>query len=258
MNPATPELFADCELAYAAQRVWTSALRIGAGGQNDPQFCSILNHAIRSQDETLTVHAAVIARSMDKLLVNRLQPLLRADGTAAVPYPPTRIAAADLQAWCNVPCGCNAAATTAAAMVSPSPAASTTPALAASYAVSYRGCWLPDQHKSFFAPGKEFRIAAFFATSFNAARADQFAASASGPMPGGRLTWRVHLDARGATDVLYRCTHVNLIADDATHVPGTLPLVLPQCTKKASIPRCTLTHNVLTFLFTKIPFDYYR
>ena len=58
------ELLSDIE--SAAQRIWTSACKMGAGV--DSEFCSILNEAIRT-DDAHTRPAAVVARAINLLCV---------------------------------------------------------------------------------------------------------------------------------------------------------------------------------------------
>ena len=84
------------------------------------------------------------------------------------------------------------------------------------HGVSHRGGGLPLQHVTqlkghpppFYVPGKKYRVPMFLATSFNTHVAENFCVMAEnrGESP---VIWTIKVDARGASQLLYRCKHVN-------------------------------------------------
>ena len=82
--------------------------------------------------------------------------------------------------------------------------------------VSYRGGGLPLQFVTqlaghpppFYVAGKKYRVPMFLASSFNIHVAENFCVSAEdrGETP---VIWTIKVDARGASQLQYRCKHVN-------------------------------------------------
>jgi hypothetical protein len=83
--------------------------------------------------------------------------------------------------------------------------------------VTYRGGGLRDEYKSFFTPGKVFRVAGFLASSFLLEKADEFMcfADARGEPC---VMWELRVDPEGERLVSRTCKHVNYVA--RTKVPG--------------------------------------
>ena len=91
--------------------------------------------------------------------------------------------------------------------------------------MTYRGGGMPLHHvvqqpgqpPPFFVAGKKYRIPMFLATSDKARVAENFMAMAAdrGDPP---VIWTIKVDARGASQVMYRCKHVNQVCK--TNVPG--------------------------------------
>ena len=91
--------------------------------------------------------------------------------------------------------------------------------------MTYRGGGMPLNHvvqqpgqpPPFFVAGKKYRIPMFLATSDKAHVAENFMAMAAhrGDPP---VIWTIKVDARGASQVMYRCKHVNQVCK--TNVPG--------------------------------------
>jgi hypothetical protein len=91
--------------------------------------------------------------------------------------------------------------------------------------MTYRGGGMPLHHvlqvagqpPPFFVAGKKYRIPMFLATSDKAHVAENFMAMAAhrGDPP---VIWTIKVDARGASQVMYRCKHVNQVCK--TNVPG--------------------------------------
>ena len=87
--------------------------------------------------------------------------------------------------------------------------------------VLFRGSALIDVARPFYVVGKKYRVPGFLATSFAEKVAKKFLVQSHFNAGGARrpaVLYRVHLDLRGATDVAFRCMHVNLVQHTA--VPG--------------------------------------
>ena len=67
---------------------------------------------------------------------------------------------------------------------------------------------LPGQPPPFYVAGQKYRVPMFLATSFNVHVAENFCVMAErrGESP---VIWTIKVDARGASQLLYRCKHVN-------------------------------------------------
>lgn len=76
--------------------------------------------------------------------------------------------------------------------------------------VCYRGSSLPDECRSFFEPGRSYRVPGFLATSLSEGVAFGFVHQA---VDTGRpaVLWRIRFDPRGPEDFRFRCKHVNLV-----------------------------------------------
>jgi hypothetical protein len=76
----------------------------------------------------------------------------------------------------------------------------------------FRGGGLPDEHKAFFVPGRQYRYPGFLATSFNRATAQVFLTRAIYDQNQPGVMWIIHLDTRGQEQFEYRCKHVSYIS----------------------------------------------
>ena len=67
---------------------------------------------------------------------------------------------------------------------------------------------LPGQPPPFYVAGRKYRVPMFLATSFNVHVAENFCvmAESRGESP---VVWTIKVDPRGASQLLYRCKHVN-------------------------------------------------
>lgn len=83
--------------------------------------------------------------------------------------------------------------------------------------VVYRGGGLPDEHRSFFKLGREFRVAGFLASSFSQETAEHFMSSARArgePC----IMWEIHVDPAGESSPAKRCMHVSYV--ERSNMPG--------------------------------------
>ena len=85
----------------------------------------------------------------------------------------------------------------------------------------------------FYVPGKKYRVPMFLATSFNTHVAENFCVMAEnrGESP---VIWTIKVDARGASQLLYRCKHVNqasssLVLEHLLHIKLISSHIVPPC-----------------------------
>jgi len=77
--------------------------------------------------------------------------------------------------------------------------------------VLWRGGGLPDAHRDFFAPGVQYRVPGFLASSKSRNVAYTFYCQANKQsLP--TVLWHIQLDPRGQDDLRYRCKHVNFVS----------------------------------------------
>ena len=142
----------------AAQRMWTSALKVSDGHQKE--LCGILNETIRMDSPECMAQLAIVARAIDQLCVVRRPP-------AGLSFPPG--------------------------------------------GVCWRGGGLPNAHRPFYVPKKQYRVPGFLSTSFREGMAFEFLYRAHYEHKLPAVKWVVELDPRGEKDFRYRCKHVDLV-----------------------------------------------
>jgi len=75
----------------------------------------------------------------------------------------------------------------------------------------WRGGSLPDAYRSFYVPGIKYRVPMFLASSMDVSVANTFIYYAKEEGL-STVRWRILLDPRGARDMNWRCSHVNLVS----------------------------------------------
>jgi hypothetical protein len=75
--------------------------------------------------------------------------------------------------------------------------------------ILWRGGQLPDKHRDFFRVGMKYRAPAFMSTSIDEKVAERFLYEAS--QHGACVKWKILLHPEGATNIKFRCKHVNYL-----------------------------------------------
>jgi hypothetical protein len=186
-------------VALAAQRLWTSAKKLGGVDNGNgsgvdvgagAEFCSMWTEVIRRDQASLARPSAIIARALNRQLVGAAS-TARAEVAGATDHPEQHCT------WRGGGFG--------------------VPGLPADDPIS------PEGLRQFFTVGKTYRVKQCLATSFKESTADGFLRKAHDPAMGGDpgrqlAKWKVALDPRGADDAQFRCKHVQYLSE--THVPG--------------------------------------
>jgi hypothetical protein len=186
-------------VALAAQRLWTSAKKLG-GVDNGKgkgvdvgtgaEFCSMWTEVIRRDQASLARPSAIIARALNRQLVGASS-TLRAEVAGATDHPEHHCT------WRGSGFG--------------------VPGLPADDPIS------PEGLRQFFTVGKTYRVKQCLATSFKESTANAFLLKVRDLAMGGDpkrqlVKWKVALDRRGADDPQFRCKHMQYLSK--THVPG--------------------------------------
>ena len=198
------KLYGEWELedsvALAAQRLWTSAKKLGGvdNGKGEgvdvgagAEFCSMWTDVMRRDQASLARPSAMIARALNRQLVGASKKA-RIEVAGATDHPEQHCT------WRGGGFGA--------------------PGLPADDPIS------PESLRQFFTVGRTYRVKQFLATSFRESTAKAFLRKAHNPEMGGDpsrqlVMWKVVLDPRGADDPQYRCKHVQYLNNE-THVKG--------------------------------------
>ena len=202
-------------VALAAQRLWTSAKKLGGVDNGNghgvdvgagAEFCSMWTEVIRRDQASLARPSAIIARALNRQLVGA--PSNDRDGVdGSADFPKAKHSSDPRLKFCTWRGGGFGVAGV--------------PDSASVSSASLR---------AFFTPGKEYRVNQFLATSFSVDKADHFVRKSHRADAGRELVkWRVALDPRGEemhspgdedyqSCRKFRCKHVQYLAE--THVQG--------------------------------------
>jgi hypothetical protein len=114
--------------------------------------------------------------------------------------------------------------------------------------VSYRGGGLPLQFVTqlanhpppFYVAGKKYRVPIFLASSFNVHVADNFCvlAEARGETP---VIWTIKVDPRGASQLKYRCKHVNQASSCCANIAPLGAIILNAVASLCVSHGCTVS-----------------
>ena len=158
-----------------AELLWTSHSTFDGMDEHSKEFCSLLNRAIREDQERLAQPTAVLSRGLNAMCV--------AGRTgAAIRFPPGPSGATDPRYQHDGPVG-----------------------------ETYRGGGFDDAHRAFFEVGKSYRTPGFVATSFQQSKAMEFFRAAVAWGDAKPILWVVRVDPEGEHDVSKRCKHVNFV-----------------------------------------------
>jgi hypothetical protein len=202
-NTFLQKLYGEWELedsvALAAQRLWTSAKKLGGVDDGNghgvdvgtgAEFCSMWTEVIRRDQASLARPSAMIARALNRQLVGESH-TARVAVAGATDHPEQHCT------WRGGGFGI--------------------PGLPAADPIS------PEALRQFFTVGRTYRVKQCLATSFKESTASVFLRKAHDPAMGGdpnrqRVKWKVALDPRGADDAHFRCKHAQYLTE--THVQG--------------------------------------
>ena len=188
------EQYDRADAGETAEYLWSSAKSVGG-----TELCSVLNAAIRADDPANIMHAVVLSCGINARRLNsRTAPVQNAgvlslvlSAVSAFVAPnngyPSPLAVDDKDVFGH--------ATWLAG-----------PAVAHG---SWRGTGFRDEHRSFFKPGKKFRVPGVLATALDKGKAVDFLHRADQLHP--RVLWCVKVDARGLHSPEHRVKHAAFV-----------------------------------------------